>query len=79
MSFNLDEYLGKTALLPVLPLITPLMIYERQFSDYTQSGLAEVSKTGPSRIYVVDPWSQIGNGLSVVKRPLPIWDQGFAT
>ena len=44
-----------------------------------QSGLAEVSKTGPSRIYVVDPWSQIGNGLSVVKRPLPIWDQGFAT
>ena len=59
-SFNLYEYLGKTALLPVLPLITPLMIYERQFSDYTQSGLAEVSKTGPSRIYVVDPWSQIG-------------------
>ena len=59
--FNLYEYLGKTALLPVLPLITPLMIYERQFSDYTQSGLAEVSKTGPSRIYVVDPWSQIDN------------------
>ena len=25
-----------------------------------QSGLAEVSKTGPSRIYVADPWSQIG-------------------
>ena len=25
-----------------------------------QCGLTEVSKTGPSRLYVVDPWSQIG-------------------
>ena len=28
--------------------------------EFTQSGLAEVSKTGPSRIYEADPWSQIG-------------------
>ena len=27
---------------------------------FFQSRLAEVSKTGPSRIYVTDPWSQIG-------------------
>ena len=29
-------------------------------SKQRQSGLAEVSKTGPFRIYVADPWSQIG-------------------
>ena len=30
------------------------------FHRELQSGLAEVLKTGPSRIYVADPWSQIG-------------------
>ena len=45
------------------------MIYHLRFVVCSfESGLAEVSKTGQSRIYVADPWSQMG---------CPFWTRGL--